>query len=39
MTVIFDNDNVPRELVILTILAQTGGTVEEAEIEVWEAEK
>jgi protocatechuate 3,4-dioxygenase beta subunit len=39
MTVIFDNDTVPRELVVLTILAQTGCTVEEAEIEVWEAEK
>lgn len=35
---IFDNDTTPVDLVTLTIIASTNCTVDEAEIEVWEAQ-
>lgn len=38
MTVIYDNDHTPIDMVIITIIAATGCTVEEAQIETWEAQ-
>ncbi|HLO99091.1 MAG TPA: ATP-dependent Clp protease adaptor ClpS [Fimbriimonas sp.] len=38
MTVIYDNDTTPLDMVIITIIAATGCTVEEATIEAWEAQ-
>lgn len=37
MTVIFNNDVTPFDLVVITIMAATECGVEEAEIEAWEA--
>ena len=37
MTVIFNNDHTPMELVVLTIMVATKCSAEEAEIETWEA--
>jgi ATP-dependent Clp protease adapter protein ClpS len=37
MTLIYNDDHTPYDLVVLTIIAATQCTVEEAEIETWEA--
>ncbi|MBS1700539.1 MAG: ATP-dependent Clp protease adaptor ClpS [Armatimonadetes bacterium] len=38
MTLIFDNDETPLELVILTLMVSTKCDVQEAEMEAWEAQ-
>jgi FlaG/FlaF family flagellin (archaellin) len=38
MVTIFDNDVTPVDLVMLTIISATNCSVDEAEIEVWEAQ-
>ncbi len=38
MTLIFDNDHTPLELVILTLIVATKCDVQEAEMEAWEAQ-
>jgi ATP-dependent Clp protease adapter protein ClpS len=37
MTIIFNDDHTPIDLVVLTVIAATKCSVEEAEIETWEA--
>ena len=37
MTVIFNNDHTPMDLVVLTIMVATNCDASEAEIETWEA--
>jgi len=38
MTVIFDDDVTPVDLVLVTLVAATGCDMQEAAMEVWEAE-
>lgn len=38
MTVIFDNDHTPFDLVVVTLMAATGCDLQEAYIETWEAQ-
>lgn len=38
MTLIYDNDHTPLELVILTLIVATKCDVQEAETEAWEAQ-
>ena len=38
MTVIFDNDHTPLDLVVLTVMVATRCDAQEAEIETWEAQ-
>jgi hypothetical protein len=37
MALVYNNDTTPYDLVVLTVIAATHCSVEEAEIEVWEA--
>lgn len=38
MTIIYDNDHTPFDLVVMTVMIATQCTAEEAEIEAWEAQ-
>ena len=38
MTVIFNNDHTPQDVVVAILIKATGCTAEEAMIEMWEAE-
>ncbi len=38
MTIIYDNDHTPLDLVIMTVMIATQCTAEEAEIEAWETQ-